>query len=100
MGFTMLHNLSQSQLALLTLIGKVITLIENQLFGYLFMLAYGPIIWSSKNKTAIALSSTKVEYRGVVNAATQCLWLQGILGEFGIEFETSTIVYCDNQSNT
>ena len=32
-----------------------------------------------------------------VNAATQCLWLQGILGEFGIETETSTVIYCDNQ---
>ena len=62
------------------------------------MLGYGPIIWSSKNKTAIALSSTKVEYRGVVNAATQCLWLQGILGEFGIESENYTAIYCENQS--
>ena len=49
------------------------------------MLEEGPISWSSKKQSAIALSSTKVEYRVDVNAATQCLWLQGILGECGIE---------------
>ena len=27
--------------------------------GYVFMLVYGPISWSSKNKISIALSSTK-----------------------------------------
>ena len=43
--------------------------------GYVFMLAEGPINWSSKKQSAIALSSTEAEYRGVVNATTQCLWL-------------------------
>ena len=44
-------------------------------YGYVFMLAYGPISWSSKKKSAIELSSTEAEYKGVVNATTQCLWL-------------------------
>ena len=66
--------------------------------GYVFMLAEGPIIWSRKKQSAIALSSTEVEYRGVVNAATQCLWLQGILGECGFESKFSTIIYHDNHS--
>ena len=42
---------------------------------YVFMLAKGQIIWSSKKHSAIELSSTEEEYREVVNAATQCLWL-------------------------
>ena len=42
---------------------------------YVFMLAYGPIIWSSKTKSSIALSSIEAEYKGAMNAATQCLWL-------------------------
>ena len=65
---------------------------------YVFMLAEGPISWSSKKQSAIALSSTEAEYRGVVNAATQCLWFQGLLGEFGFESEYSNTIYCDNQS--
>ena len=43
------------------------------------------------------LSSTEAEYRGVVNATTQCLWLQGILGECAFESEFSNIIYYDNQ---
>ena len=53
---------------------------QNYTSRYVFILTEGPTTWSSKNQSAIALSSTEVEYRGVVNAATQCLWLQGILG--------------------
>ena len=56
------------------------------------MLAYGIISFSSKNQRAISLSSTEAEYRGAMNAATQCLWLQGILGECGFESEFSTII--------
>ena len=52
---------------------------------YVFMLADEPISWSSKKQSAIALLSTEEEYKGVVNASTQCLWLHGIFGEFGIE---------------
>ena len=51
------------------------------------MLVEGPISCSSKKHSAIALSSTQAEYIGVVNAATQYLWLQGILGECGFESE-------------
>ena len=53
--------------------------------GYVFMLEEGPVSWSSKKQSAIALLSTEAEYRGVVNATTQCLSLQGILGECGFE---------------
>ena len=61
------------------------------------MLADGPINWSSKKQSAIALLSTEAEYRGYVNASTQCLLLQGILGECGIELENSIVIYYDNQ---
>ena len=60
---------------------------------YVFMLADGPRSWSSKNQSATALSSTEAEYRGVVNGATQCLWLHGILGEFMIEYGNSIVIY-------
>ena len=33
-----------------------------------------------------------------MNAATQCLWLQGIIGERGIESETFNVIYCGNKS--
>ena len=64
---------------------------------YVFMLVDGPISCSSKNKFSISLCSTKEEYKGVVNASTKySLWLQGTLGEFGIESDTYRLIYCDN----
>ena len=71
---------------------------QKSTLGYVFMLVEGPLSCSSKKQSAIALSSTEAEYRGVVNAATQCLWLQGILGDCGFKTKFSTIIYCDNQS--
>ena len=61
--------------------GKIID--QKYTLGYVFMLVEVSINWSSKKKSAIALSSIEEEYRRVVNAATQCLWLQEILGECG-----------------
>ena len=79
------------------MIGQVTTQIESQYQDMCScLLKY--ISWSSKKQSAIALSSTEAEYRGVVNATTQCLWLQGLLGECGFELEYSTTIYCDNQS--
>ena len=37
---------------------------QNSTSGYVFMLDEGPISWSSKKHSAIALSSTEAEYRG------------------------------------
>ena len=62
------------------------------------MLAGGPIGWSSKKQSAIALSSTNAEHKGAMNATTQCLWLHDILGEFVIKSETSIVISCDKQS--
>lgn len=44
----------------------------------------------------IALSTAEAEYRGAVNEATQVVWLQGILYEFGIQYPLLTVIFCDN----
>ena len=71
---------------------------QNSTSRYVCMLYKGPISYSRKKQSSIALSSTEAEYRGIVNATTQCLWLQGILGECDFESEFSKLIYCDNQS--
>ena len=65
---------------------------------YVFMLAQGPICFSRNKQHTISLSSTEVEYRGAMNAATQCLWLQVILRELGVSFDSPTVIWCDNKS--
>ena len=66
--------------------------------GFVFMIGSVPICWSSKKQVTLTLSSIEVEYRGVVNAAIQEVWLHGILTEFEIQNSPTTDIYCDNQS--
>ena len=60
--------------------------------GYPLSLGSGPIYWSSKKQTAIALSSTEAEHRGVVNITIQALWLQHFLIELGIQFHQPIVI--------
>ena len=62
------------------------------------MLGFGPICWSSKKQEIISLSSTEVEYGGVVNAAIQVVWLHVMLTKFGIHNSPLVDLYCDNHS--
>jgi hypothetical protein len=43
--------------------------------SYVFSLGSGPITWACKKQQAIALSSTKVEYRATINTIQGALWL-------------------------
>ena len=52
--------------------------------GYVLHLGSGPVVWSIKKQAAIALSSTEAEYRGVVNVATEYIWIQQILSDFSL----------------
>ena len=56
---------------------------QKSIVGYVFSLGSRPITWDYKKKHAIALSSTEAEYRAVVNASQEALWLRQILLEFG-----------------
>eukprot|EP00253_Pinus_taeda_P001949 PITA_01949 len=66
--------------------------------GYVFTLGSGPITWACKKQAAISLSSAEAEYRGVVEASKEALWLRQILLEFGFEQQHPTTLSCDNQS--
>ena len=70
----------------------------NSTSVYVFMLSHGTIFYSSKKQHIISLSSAEAEYRGAVNATTQCLWLQGILQELGVALDSPIVIWCDNKS--
>jgi hypothetical protein len=57
--------------------------------GYVFILGSGPVTWACKKQQAISLSSAEAEYRAVVNASQEALWLRQILSEFGFQQATS-----------
>eukprot|EP00253_Pinus_taeda_P035617 PITA_35617 len=66
---------------------------------YVFILHSGPITWACKKQSSISLSSAEEEYRGVVEASKEVLWLRQILLEFGFQQQHSTTLWCDNQSS-
>eukprot|EP00253_Pinus_taeda_P030504 PITA_30504 len=66
--------------------------------GYVFTLGSRPITWACKKQGAISLSSAEAEYRGVVEASKEALWLRQILLEFGFQQQHPTTLWCDNQS--
>ena len=53
--------------------------------GYVFSLGYGPVTWVCKKQQALYLSLVEVEYRFVVNASHDVLWLRQILSDFGLK---------------
>jgi hypothetical protein len=66
--------------------------------GYVFSLGSRPVTWSYKKQHDIALSSAEEEYRAMVNANQENLWLRQILSEFGFQQQHLTSLWCDNES--
>ena len=65
--------------------------------GTVFLLLGGPISWSSKRQTCVALSTTEAEFIAAAEATKEAIWLQRFLSELGAP-EWPTPLHCDNQS--
>ncbi|KAL0411651.1 UNVERIFIED_CONTAM: Retrovirus-related Pol polyprotein from transposon TNT 1-94 [Sesamum latifolium] len=65
--------------------------------GYVFTLAKAPVNWRSTLQSTVALSTTEAEYMAITEAVKEAIWLQGLLGELGIDQKHVT-VHCDSQS--
>jgi hypothetical protein len=69
---------------------------EKSTTGYVFSLGSRPVTWACKKQQAISLSSAEAEYRAMVNASQEALWLRQILSEFGFQQQHPTNLWCDN----
>jgi hypothetical protein len=67
--------------------------------AFVFTVNGTPITWSSKKQTCVALSSCESEYRALVEASKEAIWIQNLYKELGFLIEKSAIIYCDNQSS-
>ncbi|KAE8719078.1 hypothetical protein F3Y22_tig00109978pilonHSYRG00092 [Hibiscus syriacus] len=73
--------------------------------GYVFTFAKAPVSWNSTLQSTVALSTTEAEYMEttdaeymvVIEAVKEAIWLQGLLGELGME-QKHIKVHCDSQS--
>jgi hypothetical protein len=67
--------------------------------GFVFLLAGGPISWSSKRQVTVALSTMEAEYMALCAAAQEARWLTRLLAAMGQgEQREAVLIYEDNQS--
>jgi len=52
--------------------------------GYIFMLAGGPVAWSSKKQTCVATSTTEAEIVAANACVSDAIWFRSFLTELGI----------------
>ena len=57
----------------------------------------GPVSWSSKQQSVVALSSCEAEYIAATHAAKHIVWLRSLLQELGFPQQHASILFCDNQ---
>ncbi|KAF7346029.1 Retrovirus-related pol polyprotein [Mycena sanguinolenta] len=64
--------------------------------GEVFMMAGGPVSWSSKKQNAVALSTVEAEYIALTRASKQAMWMYSFLSELDMPQERPAILHGDN----
>ncbi|XP_050891043.1 probable pre-mRNA-splicing factor ATP-dependent RNA helicase DEAH3 [Lathyrus oleraceus] len=69
--------------------------------GYVFMLGFRAISWTSKKQEIITLSTIEAEYIVATTCVCQAIWIRRILEGLNFVQERkvdATVIYCDNSS--
>ena len=66
--------------------------------GFIFTLYGGPVAWSSRRQSCIALSTTEAEYVAAGDATKEGIWLRRLLQDLNPEWNAPMPLMCDNQS--
>jgi hypothetical protein len=65
----------------------------------MFSFGSGVISWNGKKQPIIALSNTKVKYRGATIAPCEVIWLQKLFSDLGQSVDVLIVIYYDNISS-
>jgi histone deacetylase 1/2 len=68
--------------------------------GYLVFFGQTLISWKSGKQRIVALSSTKAEYKALVDGTTEVIWLQYLLTDLQIPSASAPIIWYDNLGAT
>ncbi len=66
--------------------------------GYMFMMAGGPVSWSSRSQKQVTLSTSETEYVATVHGGHQSLWMGSFLDEIELSKDQPYPLNCDNNS--
>jgi hypothetical protein len=97
MAFSSQYSLLLSYMPMLMQTGQGIPLTVSTT-GYCFLLGSSLISWCSKKQSVVTRSSTEAEYRALVDATSELLWLHWLLTDMGAPQTISTPIHCDNRS--
>ena len=64
---------------------------------YFIQLGSSPISWKTKKQDTISHSFAEVEYRVMVNAASEVVWLRNLMASLGFTVPPA-LMHCDNQA--
>jgi hypothetical protein len=65
--------------------------------GYVFLMAGGPVTWSSKRQATVALSTVEAEYVAMSRCAQQMVWMHSWLKEVEVEYSVPGLIRGDNR---
>jgi hypothetical protein len=64
--------------------------------GFVMYLGSNLVSWSSRKQPTVSRLSTEAEYKALVNATTEIVWVQSVLKEFGVKQSSTLVLWCDN----
>jgi len=70
--------------------------VERSTTGFCIMYGGAVVSYGSKRQECIALSSTEAEIMAASQAATEIMYVRGLLGEMGVPMDEPTVLYVDN----
>ncbi len=70
----------------------------KSMMGYVFMMASGPVAWSSRSQKCVMLSTSEAEYVATVHGGHQLLWMGSFLNEIELTKDRPYPLNCNNNS--
>ena len=71
---------------------------RRSITGYDFYLEDSLIFWRGKKQSVVSRSNTESEYRALVDATVELLWLRWLITDMGVPQQGPTFLHCDNRS--
>lgn len=66
--------------------------------GYCVFVGGNLVTWRSKKQPVVARSSAEAEFRSMAHGVSEVIWMQRLLTELQVPFESPMRLYCDNQA--
>jgi hypothetical protein len=68
--------------------------------GVFIFLGSNLVSWSARKQPTVSRSSTEAEYKAIVNATAEIMWIQTLLQELGVPNPSAASLWCDNLGAT